>query len=93
MKKNRWLHVLLGIAVFMSVTACSAEKKEEPPKETESVEQEAERPEEQPVEPEETPASEEAEEAVPEEGSALLNVRKTSVGRQYSGSREIVRGL
>lgn len=84
--KNRWLHVLLVMAMFMNVTACSAEKKEEPPKETESVEQEAEQPAEHPTEPEETPTSGESEEIVPEEKPALLNVRKTSVGRQYSGS-------
>lgn len=83
--KNRWLHVLLVIAVLMNVTACSAEKKEEPPRETESVKQE-EQTAEQPAEPEETPVSGEPEEIATEENPILLNVKKTSVGRQYSGS-------
>ena len=74
--RNRWFCALFGMAMLVNVTACGAVTKEEKPRETESAKQEAE----QIAEPEETVS------IVPEEKTAPLNVIKTSIGCQYSGS-------
>ena len=80
--RNRWLCALFGMAMLVNVTACGAVTKEEKPPETDSAKQEAE----QIAEPEETPVPEETVSIVPEEKTAPLNVIKTSIGCQYSGS-------
>ena len=84
--RNRWLCALFIMAMLMNVTACGSMKKEEKPRETESAKQEAEQTAEQEEQPEETPVQEETETIVPEEKTAPLNVIKTSIGCQYSGS-------
>ena len=78
--RNRWLCALFGMAMLVNVTACGAVTKEEKYQETEPAKQEAE----QITEPEEQP--EETVSIVPEEKTAPLNVIKTSIGCQYSGS-------
>ena len=88
--RNRWWCALLVVAMLTNLTACGAVTKEEKTQRTEHEEQETEQAEESekpPVKeaPEEN-GPEETVSIVPEEKTAPLNVIKTSIGCQYSGS-------
>lgn len=85
---KRWMSALFVVVMLINAAACGAVKNEDKPQETESVKQEADqigKPEEQ-SKSEKQPVPEESETIVPEEKTAPLNIRKTSVGCQYSES-------